>query len=239
MALQFKFLFLKISTKRPGCVMVQLEETVQLVLPPSAKASLVDFALRKNADVKQVIGVLLGSRDDFGGDLRVRSCFPLETRYAVLENCRTAIDLHRCIFGKDQAIGFFCVVFGDHINEAELDTFKQFFLKEISSSACELKMQICEGKPVQINARYYSSSLGQEDKAENVGVPIKVEVECSAAEYNLCKVLFDNLSENESFVDGNARLAPDDLKIKLKQESIQQLDKLVGIAYKVYDCVHE
>ena len=219
--------------------MVHFEEKFCVVLAPSIGACLVDLVMRKNSEDKRVMGILMGTKDDFGGDIRVRSCHPAEFRQGSVEGCRTSIELHKCVYPKDQPIGFFCVSFEIASNKEELKNFRNLYMKEISSSAIELQMIISEGSPVEISCKSYSLS-SQPDGKENLSVNQSgIQVECSLAEYNLCKLLFNELTEEDSYVEGNVRLASEEIGINCDESSVQDLDKLSRIACSILDGIPE
>jgi hypothetical protein len=158
---------------------------MSLIVPPSLQVAIVDLYLRRATEDRPAIGILMGFKSDFGGEIQVRSCYPLPSGTGT-ENVELSVkipsDLHRVAFPKDQLIGWFstnskaCAVI--EISQSLRD----LAAKECGGNAIELEMHLEPSEAVSFRATNHLSGASSE---------ISCVVECSLGEWNVCRQLYE------------------------------------------------
>lgn len=217
--------------------MVQFEEQYRVVIAPSINASLFDLVLRRAKEEKIFFGILMGTRSDFGGLITIRSCYPIAPKSFSSLNAQvmTIIELHKCVYQKDYSVGFFYLHTDklDLVSE-EVEKFKGFYMREIHGNAVQLTAQVIPGKPIVLEARnLFMQMQGESGKKEIQSVPLECVVECPLSEHNLCKLMYEGLSEENSYIEGDSSIVLESYSVNLTPKAENALNSLVNFAYSV------
>lgn len=158
---------------------------MSLIIPPSLKVAIVDLYLRRASEDRPAIGILMGSKSDFSGEIQVRSCYPLPsgTGSSVEAAAKIAADLHRSAFPKDQLIGWFSTNAAAPTATAIAQPLKELAARECGGSAIELELHLEPSEAVAFGAKIHSAGNG--------AASLPVAVECSLGEWNVCRQLYE------------------------------------------------
>ncbi len=79
----------------------------------------------------------------------------------------------------------------------------------------------------------FTQMQGESGKKEILSVPLECVVECPLSEHNLCKLMYDGLSEDNSYIEGDSSIVLESYSVNLTPKAENALNSLVNFAYSV------